>query len=731
MTLYGYNDLIRHFAGYIHIGKEIGTIRADYDEAVNLSPTVRLGIAPLPDDGGKTDGDDGGGGLSRIANIPGDTAFQPSGNLLSGRVPDVLFQNPDPTNIAESVFDADIAIPAVDTPDYNPPDTFTISLLYRIAGPQNYTFDLASLNELTDNDWLIDEGIKVDPVTGESVAEILEDGLLRIPSDDYVGTLKELADGQVPDFLEFDANGVDLEAITMELADAFAARTLAIAAASAGSDAEDSESAPPFGPILSGETVIVRAGRSDDGNGGDGEGGQLPPGGTQSATLDENEDGPALSGNAGEIDGPIAGMAANDDDGPAPDQAIHLGSNEAVNAASIVDTSEAGASIVVLGDYFENNVIVQTNIYSFNDNQNVGAGAVGAPGGEEIAAIANSVGNEADMTRATGEALVPAPLGFSLPSYTFHVDYVVGDFFDLNVISQTNTLIDNDTVVFETSTSQYFIETGDNSLVNAAQIVDLFQQYDMIFVGGSYYEINYIRQTNIVLDADNVTLRGFGDSPGYDGNVLQNDATIRNIGGGELFKPLTPDIEALTESITGRETELAFTNSDLDFGMAANLPSSVNVLYITGDFYQLNAIVQTNILIDVDNGLILNGDPANDGLMQNVAAADNEPSGDPIFETGENLASNRASIVDYDSQSEFQYLGGTFYEHDVLIQVDIIAPEDETIQLVNNGGSGALVNEAIAFAGESGSDTAPAPDPLFIPAGEAGDGGDMLGAMMT
>lgn len=709
----GYNELIWHFAGYIHIINEIATSRYEYGPA--LKPSLDLALSGIPLNSGADHDDLDGGRLQGISNIPDINQSHRFDLPISDPIPSFLFDNPNSPDIINGVFEVIPPALDVDIPSDNIPSTFTISFLYRITGPQHYTYKIFSHNNLTDNDLLVSEHIDAEAFTGLSVEELIGQSLDAMPSDGFIASLEALANEQISSFLRFDNENI--EEMTVQLANVLATRALANAEmrSEAKGDNQEIEEA-----IQSDEMPhAMLASEESDGN----------------ESVNSVEDGDENQFEMSDGDGLPEGdgMPANttgDEDAPEPDQMIHLGSNEAVNAASIVDTSEAGTSFVILGDYFENNAVVQTNIYSFNDNTHVGPMASGQ-GTAATLTIANTVTNEADIARETGEALVPAPIGFSLPGYNFSVDYVMGDFFDLNIITQVNNLTDNDTTIFESRTNEYLIGAGDNSLVNATQILDLYQQYDMIFINGSYYEINLIQQTNIVLDVDNVTFSGFGNGVNYDNNILENDATIRNFGGGELFKPLTDDVEELITSISNYEDELTYTNSDIDFGMAVNTPFEVSVLYVTGDFYQLNAIFQTNILSDIDAGLIVNGDASHSGLTQNVQAANNEPAGDPVYATGENLASNQASIIDYDSQSAFQYLGGDFYEHDILIQVDLIAPEDEAMMMANLDNSGDFVNEVIVFTGEEYPNDAPQAEPLFIPAQDAGESGEVMGSMMA
>lgn len=719
------NQLIWHFSGYIHLAKDIGTYHVDYGNAHAHGLTVKLEAFDASSARKAGENNDNGSLFPLRDFLDADAGSRL--DSLSASIPASLYQIPNLDEIVENVGVLTPPLPTTDSPGGAVPATFTTSFFYRVSGTQTVVFNLDSGNTLIDNDTLVSDQVDTLSATGLTLDEIIAKAGDAMPDEDYIQSLIDLANAQTPDFLPF-ADG-SFEDLAANLSASLAARAHAMN--------EEGE-----GPV-----------------GGEGAGVQTPEDESSEVDLMQPRSPEILTeenlaeGNTPDEMVPSEGgtMGEGEPMPPAPmsNQVVHLGSNEAINAAAIVNTSEAGTAMIIHGDYFESNIIIQTNIYSFNNNANTGPQPTGmemaAPGsgsspgfqnsGFESGGFVNFVSNVADMSRDSGDVAIPAPIGFSLPAYNFYVDYVTGNFFDINIVTQTNDLTDNDTVVFETMTNNYLIETGDNSLINATQIFDLYAQYDLIIVAGSYNEVNFIKQTNIMLDHDSVSFdAAFGSASGmveYDHNRLSNDATIHNIGGGDLFNPITQDIEHLSETIQFFDSSLTLTNSEIDFGMPVNFTADVNVLYVSGDFYQLNAIFQTNILTDIDAGLIIDGGTAVPGALQSVNAADKAPAADPVFATGDNLASNQATIIDYDSQSGFQYLGGEFYEQDVLIQVDIIAPDDGSAPTQFAADNpGGLVNEVIAFTGEDAAPSEPA-DAVFVPTHLAADSADMMGHMMT
>ena len=131
----------------------------------------------------------------------------------------------------------------------------------------------------------------------------------------------------------------------------------------------------------------------------------------------------------------------------------------------------------------------------------------------------------------------------------------------------------------------------------------------------------------------------------------------------------------LLAALEGRITILT-PNADWDLN--GNRSGTLSVLFVSGDYYDINTITQINTLIDADQAINAN---AENGTSQGVAA-------------GGNIALNEAQIVDPGTLSASNYLGGDAYEESVLIQVNIITDSDTVIIHDTN----TLVPELIVFA---------------------------------
>lgn len=396
---------------------------------------------------------------------------------------------------------------------------------------------------------------------------------------------------------------------------------------------------------------------------------------------------------------------------------VTTGDNEAVNVASIVDLSELKCSTVVMGDYYATNSIIQSNLYYGPTDQPTDT-VVGQGLDETI------VFNDANVT-SEGEYIISSAVTYNNPDYTMSVDVVSGNFYDLNIVNQKNFLSDDDCVSYQLNNSGYYVQTGDNTQVNAAQLIDNIQNYDVIVVLGNYYDVNYISQKNILLDADYIDATGAAISGTGRHNVLTNEGTIKNIGGGSLMKPMTSEVNGLVDAIDGRAGDYEYTASSATGGLPILPSTDLKVLYITGDYYQINAIEQINVLSDADY-VKIHKEQEDDGVLTQVINGEVvEDDQEGYLDTSSNKTSNKATIIDYDSQSGFQYLDGEYSEEDIVIKVNIVVSEKDDLETALNGNTD-LVSEVVAFTGnDGGSETGTSP--AFVPyAGESDMVSDIL-----
>jgi hypothetical protein len=358
-----------------------------------------------------------------------------------------------------------------------------------------------------------------------------------------------------------------------------------------------------------------------------------------------------------------------------------LGGNETTNAALVVDLNEGTNTMIVLGDFFKTNAIVQTNCFIDDDQIDVAGG---------IAALIIGDGNTADNIAVFEQR--PGPF-FEISGYfaglQWNVDVVEGDFYDINLVLQKNLLSDNDVAVQESQSIHYEAVLGENQQLNLTQIFDGEIQYDLIVVCGTYHGANLIYQYNVLLDPDILKLLYGGEagdateqSAETGQNALLNDASIVTYG-DDTFVAL--DMEQWGDILAALESQAGTLDPSYGWLVPGNGSGVLNVLYVTGDYYDINAIWQINVISDVDTAIqYLNGaPPPDDGTLTQSAS------------TGGNEATNDAVIVDVGSTTAI--VAGDVYEDTILVQGNLVT--DDQDQIVHNDPM-QLVSEIVAFTGD-------------------------------
>lgn len=378
---------------------------------------------------------------------------------------------------------------------------------------------------------------------------------------------------------------------------------------------------------------------------------------------------------------------------------ISSGGNLSWNEATIVNAGLAPGVMVVAGDYHRVDAIYQTNVLRDVDTID------GRWPGESVTMGGNVVQNSASFIGqdyATKTGATQAEDGFPA---NWNVTTVEADITFLSWVYQYNFTSDHDTQILTAMGTNTFISTGLNLGFNLLSFTDLGKYFDMVVVGGSLYDGNFITQTNILLDSD--TLSVWGPSSASQGsvstgdNVLWNEASIENVGPDMWTVGLPSHYQQAVDRLSqgDREMPAGFkTDAALDgFG-------NLKVLYVAGNVYDIHTITQVNIVGDADNLAL---------YEENLLKAQ-----DSVWEvtTGGNMLVNKATIVDYDSVGQTAYVGGSIYSDAILVQAEIV--EGSLDRLVVRGNE--LVNEVIAFLDDpadlSGqNDGAPALQPMTDP----------------
>ena len=365
------------------------------------------------------------------------------------------------------------------------------------------------------------------------------------------------------------------------------------------------------------------------------------------------------------------------------------GENSSLNAALIADLTESGQTMIVLGDYFSTNAIFQTNSLIDNDQVDV-------KGGDAPALLSgnNTTDNIADFIQHPG---LYADISDKFSGWNWKVDVVEGDYYSIHTVTQTNLLLDDDVVVQSASDSHYEVVSGANGQINLTQVFDGTIEYDLIIVEGAYHGMNVIFQNNILLDDDEIQQIADGLNSSHDvnsgNNELINAATIETFG-GDNFLPMNDDVQGLVGALSNGATSL-----DPEFGrLLAGSDGVVNVLYVKGDYYDVNAVWQTNVTSDVDVILQLMDDTS--------ASIDPEDPGTQSVSAGNNNLINEAVILDVGATDT--YVDGDVYTDTILVQANLLPTG---VDKAVNGDTETLITELVAFVDETQNE-APAAQPM-------------------
>ncbi|WP_246175420.1 hypothetical protein [Bradyrhizobium paxllaeri] len=369
-----------------------------------------------------------------------------------------------------------------------------------------------------------------------------------------------------------------------------------------------------------------------------------------------------------------------------------LGGNFSINASLIVDLGEGVRTMVVMGDYFKTDAIFQTNTTVDNDEISLsgGHGSPSVSNGENVAT------NIADFIQKPS---IYAGFVAQVAGPNWIIDVVDGDYYSVHAVAQVNYLSDNDVGTQVSGSSHYNLVGGHNHQGNLSLVLDGSIHYDLIIINGSYHGLNVIFQNNILLNNDKIVMAADGSDPSQSvssgANKLLNEAAIENYG-GDTFGELPPNYELIQGLLAAGMTSI---DPELGSALAGNGGGTLKILYITGDYYDINAVWQTNVTSDVNVMYQLQNQPAPD-----LMALDPDGAVTQSVSTGNNELANDAAIVDVNP--DVTYVNGQVYTDSILVQANLLpsAPDDAV-----NADTNALVTELIAFVGDAQDTTSPPP----------------------
>lgn len=403
---------------------------------------------------------------------------------------------------------------------------------------------------------------------------------------------------------------------------------------------------------------------------------------------------------AEEAPDPLEGVPGQDDP-TLPDVEGHqvvAGANTAVNQAQVASAWIDADVIAVKGDAVQLAVVTQVNVLSDQDMLDPLAPPQLPSNLVNAARIERTSSGTGDDAAADPG---PMPAGWI-------VTRLEGDLISYNWIQQTTYLTDYDRAVHTTGASNSYVALGNNELVNTTLIAELGFQFDLILVGGSYYDISVLAQINVLLDDDVVA----GDSIASGGdNLLFNSASI-DATGVDSFGAITDDyLGAIDSMVDGAGSMPAFLAKD-GYLQGAEV---LRVLYISGDLVKMNLIKQVNVVGDADQILI---PPGAVGLG---------PDGKAEVIAGSNALANIAEIRDLGTDSVVM-AGGQIYTDALIHQAGFVdmdaAPSGVQI-------APGLASEAVVFLADHMLDPGAPGSEADGPAGPMPMDGGSLDVMHT
>ena len=288
--------------------------------------------------------------------------------------------------------------------------------------------------------------------------------------------------------------------------------------------------------------------------------------------------------------GPVFSKAEAETTAPAEEEPmtpqVVTGANLLVNEV-VISTNWLDAPVIaVSGDVVNMATVSQVNVmYDLDD----------APGdGTDSPSAAINAAALSAVSFVPGSDTGGEPEG--LPQF-WHIERLEGDVTALNIFQQYIFATDTDRVELSYSGSSTYLGTGENMMANSALSAQLGFAYDLIIIGGSMVTVNSITQTNVLLDNDTVTAAaGMPASVSTNDNLVMNQAVLETQG-IDTYMELADNFADAVRDMAEGATELAQNVAEDDLFEGSEV---LRALYISGDLITMNIVEQTNILGDQD-----------------------------------------------------------------------------------------------------------------------------------
>ena len=371
---------------------------------------------------------------------------------------------------------------------------------------------------------------------------------------------------------------------------------------------------------------------------------------------------------------------------------VVAGGNLAINQALITVQHIDAPVFVVMGDVFAVSAISQTNVI-----HDINSGA------SELTSNNTAINAATFATTAAGTDGASS-IGY-FPGLAPIVTQVDADFVTMNRVNQFNYISDHDGAQIMFSGEDSFLIFGDNVAFNTTNLIEYGQGYDLIIIGGAMYDISVIFQTNVIFDDDTVAYGSdWADTTSLSDNLAYNSASITS-GSVDTYAAMDSVMsQAAAELNAGAITLSADALQHSAF--AGQTP--MQILYITGDFINISAIEQTNIIGGADQ------------IRFEIDALADQDGAVVTTTTGSNAAVNIAQINEFGEDSTIM-VGGEVYDDLLLFQAELIDSDAQP-----------LASEAVAFLVDGMIEDAPSDTAIYADNHDASMSGvDVMGSVIA
>lgn len=285
----------------------------------------------------------------------------------------------------------------------------------------------------------------------------------------------------------------------------------------------------------------------------------------------------------------------NNDEFPTVINAEHnvsTGANETHNQVNVQTSWIDAGVIAVSGDVINLNAVSQVNLLFDTDHYEDTSW-----NDPSATSQAHNIANTQTDSREIPDGFqIKAEVKGDFPE-SWTVKRLEGDVAVTNFVKQHTFVTDTDRLELTFTANSTSIVTGENLTYNVADASEFGFGYDLIFVGGTMLSLNLISQTNVLLDNDIFSGEGLEHAAisGHD-NVLRNQAEIKKEGIDTQVQMLKEFKTALKDLKKGaKDLSESVAKNDYFEGLEA-----LRVLYIDGNLTQMNIVDQVNYLGDQD-----------------------------------------------------------------------------------------------------------------------------------